>query len=183
MFRKLYIATTLVLMLVVMGATVTGCPEDLRSRYKVTVQNLTPLQTYAPLIAVTHSNNVAVFREGTAASADFVEFVTDADLAGLVAALDSLDAVTAIYQFAAGLDLPTTACGTITFSMLAQPNDVFSIAAPAEVALTDAFAGLDSVALPILTRTYYMDSYVLDAGNVELAAGIQNLVRVTITRQ
>lgn len=183
MFRKLYVAATIVLMLVVMGAAVTGCPQDLRSRYQVTVQNLTPLQTYAPLIAVTHSKNVSVFREGTAASANFADFVTTGNLTGLVAALDSLDAVTAIYQFPGGLGLPTTAGATITFSIMAQPNDVFSIAAPAEVALTDAFAGLDSVALPILTRTYYMDSYVLSGGNVELAAGIQNLVRVTITRQ
>jgi len=183
MFRKLYIATTIVLMLVVMGAAVTGCPQDLRSRYQVTVQNLTPFQTFAPLIAVTHSNNVSVFREDTAASASFASFVTAGNLAGLVSALDSVDAVTAIYQSSAGLGLPTTAAGTITFTIQALPNDVFSMAAPNEIAMTDAFAGLDSVALPILTRTYYMDSYVLSGGNVELADGIQNLIRVVITRQ
>lgn len=184
MFRKLFVATTVVLMLVVMGAAITGCPQDVRAQYEITVQNLTPLQSFAPLLAVTHSNDVFVFREGEAASADFEDFVTAGDLDGLVDVLDNLDAVTDIYGFEDGLSFPITAGDTVQFTLMAEPDDVLTVAAPTELALTDSFAGLDSVTLPrLISRTYYMDSFVIDDGEVELAPGLQNLIRVTITRQ
>ncbi len=179
MFRKLYLAATVVLILVVMGAAITGCPEDTRVRYNVTLDSQTPLQAYAPLITVAHDKSVSLFSEGTAASADFADFVENDDLAGLVAALDNLDAVTSIYQAPSGL----VASGMLTFSILAQPDDVLSIAAPAVGAMTDAFAGLDSVALPLGARVYNMDTFVIDDGDVELSVLGQNVVRVTVSRQ
>lgn len=179
MFRKLYVAATIVLMLVVMGVAITGCPQDTRVRFNVTLQSQAPLQAYAPLVAVTHDNGISLFRETEAVSNAFQNFIDDDALVALVAVLNNLDAVTDVYQSTAGL----AGGGTLTFSILGFTDDLLSIAAPASTSATNSFAGLDGVPLPTDTRVWYMDTYTINtAGDAVLSSIGNNVVKVTVTR-
>jgi len=179
MFRKAYVAATVLLILVMMAVAFTGCPQDVTAQYQVTVQNLTPLSTFEPVLTATHCNEVFVFREGEAGTADFVDFINGVDL-DLVGVLDNLDAVTDLYLLENGLGLPTEPDDTAVFTLLGKPDDVITVVAPG---IEDPFAGLDSVPLPFAgSRTFYMDSYVLDDGDVVIDILDANIVRVTVTR-
>lgn len=57
--------------------------------YEVTITNITKGQTFTPILAVTHSSDIALFELGSAASAELATIAESGNIAPLRAILDS----------------------------------------------------------------------------------------------
>jgi len=178
MFRKAYVTATIALMLVVMGAAMTGCPQDILEPYTVTIENLGDVE-FNEVIAATHSCAATVFREGELASAALISLLTESTSTALEDALNSMDGVQEVYV--AGQ--PLTAFNTLEFTIQGLPCAQLSlIAGPIG---DPQFAGLDAIQLPRddATRVYYALLYAPnDTNEVEALTSSSTMLRVTITK-
>lgn len=134
------------------------------TEYEVTVTNLTKDQLLSPPVAATHGKTVAFFALGEPALDELV-LVAEDGMGGPLA--DLLNTLPEVYEAMATTD-PIPPGGSITLDIVSRGRfDRLSLAGML-VNTNDAFAAVDTVALPRFRHrpvTYYASAY--DAGSEE----------------
>ena len=166
--------TLLATSLLLAGAAVAkeGPPpgEGFGKAYEVTITNLTKMQTFTPILAATHSADIAFFAPGEPAIEEIAIIAESGDVApldALLATVPDLVLDTAIHGalLGPGQSVTVTVDGH-------QLYDRLSLAAML-IPTNDTFVALNSVPLP--TRSAMFTAYAWDAGseeNDELCASI-----------
>ena len=162
-----------VLGLVVLGqpASDGGALAQAASTYEVRVTNLTPGQSFTPVLAATHSSAASVFLPGTAASAELETLAEGGDVAPLTALLNGMPATG--MQVVSGSGLTTPGVTTTLSIMGGGTFDRLSIVAML-IPTNDAFVGVNT-ALPAAGELKVVYAYAYDAGtevNDETCASI-----------
>lgn len=130
-------------------------------RYRVTITNLTPGQTFTPFVIATHSGAVRIFAPGTQASAPLREIAEEGATGPLVDLLRSTPLE--VREVVAGSSLLSPGV-TIGFDVMAGGRfDRLSLVAML-IPTNDAFVGLQSVRLPTASDPLVMDAIAYDAG-------------------
>jgi hypothetical protein len=143
--------------------------------YAVTVTNITPGQTFTPLLLATHSQRIRYFELGDAASMELATIAESGNIAPLDALLQSLPKRVYATANSAGL-LPNGLLGpgqSVTVEISARGYFNRLSLAGMLIPTNDSFVALDSVALPVGEASYFVPAY--DAGsefNDELCANI-----------
>lgn len=137
--------------------------------YTVSITNITKGIYFTPFLVTTHSSAADLFEVGTPASEELGVMAEGGDVSGLVSVLEASGQARSIAT-GEGLLAPGQ---TVEFEVEAWGRDRLSATAML-LPTNDAFAGLDSVALPRFgSHTYYALAY--DAGteaNDELCMSI-----------
>jgi len=168
MIRSAKLLTTAMLLSGLMSGPVFA--QGNSSNYEVTIYNITKAQIFTPILAVTHSADIALFELGSPSSAELATLAESGAIAPLRAVLDS----------ATGLVAETNTNGGLLF-----PGHSVTIAISGEVKLdrlsfagmlvptNDAFVAINGLELPKKDAVVYALAY--DAGseaNDELCANI-----------
>ena len=161
MFRKIAILTCALLVLVLgrpgAGGVALAQPG---STYEVIITNLTPGQSFTPILGVTHSAGVGIFLTGTAASPELEILAEEGDVAPLTALLNSMPGVVMEVASTTGLTTPGV---TRSLTLMGGGSyDRLSLAAML-IPTNDAFVGLDT-ALPVDGEMKVLYAYAYDAG-------------------
>ncbi len=161
MSRRMTALTTTVLALVLVGqGTHDTVLAQAGSRYEVRITNLTPGQSFTPILGATHSGGVSIFVPGTAASPELRILAEEGGVAPLTAALNAMPASVMEVTATAGLTGPGV---TRSFTLMGGGTyDRLSLAAML-IPTNDAFMGLDT-ALPMGSDVKVVYAYAYDAG-------------------
>jgi hypothetical protein len=127
--------------------------------YMIKVTNLTPAQTFTPILAATHSADTSIFLAGTQASSQLETLAEEGNFMPLKMALEGMSSVMAV-QNSMGL---TTAAVTKEIAIMGGGGyDRLSIVSML-IPTNDAFFGVDT-ALPAYGETKTVYAYAYDAG-------------------
>lgn len=169
---------TMAALALVLGLVVLGQPAETGvalaqagSTYTVNITNLTPGQSFTPILAATHSAAASVFLPGTTASAALGTLAETGDVAPLTALLTSMPA--AVMQVVSGSGLTTPGVTTSLTIMGGGTFDRLSIAAML-IPTNDTFVGVNT-ALPADGNLKVVYGFAYDAGtevNDETCASI-----------
>ena len=130
------------------------------STYEIRITNLTPGQSFTPILGATHSADASVFVPGTAASPELKALVEGGDIAPLTALLNSTPG--SVVEVASTPGLTTPAVTRSLTLMGGGTYDLLSLAAML-IPTNDAFVGLDT-SLPVAGETKVVYAYAYDAG-------------------
>ena len=138
--------------------------------YEVRVTNLTNAQRFTPILAVTHTRAVRVFRPGRAATPGLKTLAEEGNTGPLTTTLTGMPAVREVGSTSGLL----TRGASVRFEITGGGGfDVLSLAAML-IPTNDAFFGVDTT-LPDSTETKVVYAYAYDAGteqNDELCSSI-----------
>lgn len=152
------LALALVLVLAALPAAARG-----HSTYYVTVTNVTPGQVLSPPIAVSHSNDVVLWRTGSPAIPELAAVAEDADASGL---MDLLDASPEVNDYAIA-DGPLMPGHSVVLEVDAPfPFALISVVGML-VTTNDAFYGVNSAPLPFRRMRDVHRAPAYDAGTEE----------------
>lgn len=172
MYRRMPALTTTVLALALVGqGTHDTVLAQAGSRYEVRITNLTPGQSFTPILGATHSAAAAIFVPGTPASAELKTLAEEGNVAPLTAALNAMPASVIEVTATTGLSGPG-----VTRSLTLMGGGTYNRLSLAAMLIptNDAFIGLDT-ALPMGSEVKVVYAYAYDAGtevNDELCASI-----------
>lgn len=150
--------------------TATAAQADEGREYSVTITNLTKGQTFTPILAATHTSDIAYFELGQPAIAPLAEVAESGSTASLQGVLDSVPEYVFDTDNSGGLLGPGD---SVTLSLNARGRYRLLSFAGMLIPTNDNFVALNSVRLPARSATYYALAY--DAGseeNDELCASI-----------
>ncbi|MEM9176920.1 MAG: spondin domain-containing protein [Myxococcota bacterium] len=137
---------------------------DRSVKYEVTVTNITPGQTFTPILFATHTDQVDVFEVGTQASPELEVLAEDGGTGPFEDLLASVPYAVDDVEVRPGLLAPG-ASTTITIERRRRRGIRLSVAAML-IPTNDTFFGLDAVSLPRWgSATYYARAF--DAGTEE----------------
>lgn len=139
------------------------------AKYAVTITNLTPGQTFTPILVATHNHKVSLFTLGSPASTELSTLAEGGDIQPLTDLLTA-SGNTADTQTNGALLAPGK---SVTIKVTANPGMRFISLAAMLIPTNDAFVSLNRVPLPLLASSHYAFAY--DAGsepNDELCANI-----------
>ncbi|MBR9912024.1 MAG: hypothetical protein GYB33_16920 [Gammaproteobacteria bacterium] len=130
-------------------------------RYRLTITNLTPAQTFTPVLVATHNHRIALLEVGAAASEELA-ILAEAGMTGpLTEVLEDFPQGVAQVKTIAGLLPPGQSASVIIRASKRTPK--LSLAAML-IPTNDTFVALDGVTLPNKgTQVYYALAY--DAGS------------------
>ena len=127
--------------------------------YMVKVTNLTPAQSFTPILAATHSAGTSIFLAGTPASMGLESLAEEGRTMMLMTALEGMSSVMAVQQ-TEGLTTPAV---TQEFMIMGGGDyDRLSVVSML-IPTNDAFFGVDT-ALPAYGETKTVYAYAYDAG-------------------
>ena len=165
-------ALALVLGLVAMGHPATDdALAQAGSTYKVNITNLTPGQSFTPILTATHSSAASIYLPGTTASSELETLAEEGNVAPLTSLLNSMPA--SVMQVVSGSGLTTPGVTTSLSIMGGNTFDRLSIVAML-IPTNDAFVGVNT-ALPTDGEVTVVYAYAYDAGtevNDETCASI-----------
>ena len=166
-------ALTLVLGLVALGHPATDglALAQAGSTYMVNITNLTPGQSFTPILAATHSSAASIYLPGTTASSELETLAEEGNVAPLTALLNSMPA--SVMQVVSGSGLTTPGVTTSLSIMGGNTFDRLSIVAML-IPTNDAFVGVNT-ALPTDGEVKVVYLFAYDAGtevNDETCASI-----------
>jgi hypothetical protein len=159
--------------LAVVGQSVTDhvAHAQAGSTYEVKITNLTPGQSFTPILAATHSSATSIFLSGTPASDQLKTLAEEGNVAPLTSLLNSMPA--AVMQVVSGSGL-TTPGVTASLSLMGGGTfDRVSIAAML-IPTNDTFVGINTT-LPTDSTLKVVYGFAYDAGtevNDETCASI-----------
>ena len=159
MFRGRIILAGMATMLVGVFATVDAMADSYNLKYEVTITNLTAGQTFTPLLVATHSKRVTLFEPGGAAGTPLEMLAEAGDTAPLTTLLLEKPYETADVQTVPGLLGPGQ---SVTVQVAATRHQPYLSMAAMLIPTNDTFVGVDSVRLPLRSRTVTAQAY--DAG-------------------
>ena len=145
--------------------------------YEVTITNLTPGQTFTPILAATHRSSISFFELGQPASDEIAEMAESGSTAGLEALLASVPNL--VFDTASTgpvLDATGGLLGpgeSVTIEIQARGQFSRLSVAGMLIPTNDSFVALNNMQLPRFNRTYTAIAY--DAGseiNDEFCANI-----------
>ena len=166
-------ALALVLGLVALGHPATDglALAQAGSTYKVNVTNLTPSQSFTPILAATHSGAASIYLPGTPASPELGTLAEEGNVAPLTSLLNGMPA--SVMQVVSTPGLTTPAVTTSLTIMGGGTFDRLSIVAML-IPTNDAFVGVNTT-LPTGGEVKVVYAYAYDAGtevNDETCASI-----------
>ena len=138
-------------------------------RFRVTITNLTPGQSFTPFVIATHTSAVRIFEPGTMATPQLRDLAEDGATGPLVALLSGNPSVRHVVT-GTGLLAPGTTASYVLTGGVARLSLVSML-----IPTNDAFVGVQSVALPHGTPPVVFEAFAYDAGterNDELCASI-----------
>ena len=155
------VALALALGYAVLGQPATDATVHARAgdRYEVHITNVTPGQSFTPLLAVTHSAAASVFDAGTLASPELRMLAEGGDVAPLTSLLLGMPA--SVMEVVSSAGLTTPGVTTTLIIMGGGTYDRLSVAAML-IPTNDAFVGVNT-ALP-LHGEKVLFAYAWDAG-------------------
>ena len=139
------------------------------ANYEVTITNITPGQTFTPILLASHRSNISIFKLGSPASPELTQLAESGDINPLRAKLISSNRVLDTKTNGELLGPGKSITLKITASVKAR---YFSLAAML-IPTNDAFLALNRIPFPLIKSEYYAVAY--DAGsepNDELCASI-----------
>ena len=171
--KRLLAALALVLGFVVLGQPAADniALAQAGSTYKVNITNLTPGQSFTPILTATHSAAASIFLPGTTASAELGTLAEEGDVAPLTSLLNSMAA--AVMQVVSTSGLTTPGVTTSLTIMGGGTFDRLSVAAML-IPTNDTFVGVNT-ALPTDGELKVVYGFAYDAGtevNDETCASI-----------
>jgi hypothetical protein len=113
--------------------------------WKVEITNVTPGQTFAPIIAATHYGSIDMFEPGMPASDDLAMLAEGGNIAPLGAALAAAGHRVSDIETN---DMPLPPSESVTLTLKGRPGQRLSLAGML-VPTNDTFVGVDSVFLPV----------------------------------
>ncbi len=162
---KAFLATA-----IVAASLLAGSLAD-AAQFNVRIVNLTNGIWYTPFLVVAHPDGSSLFTVGQPASASLQAMAEGGAIAGLVADVTAIGATFA--EDPAGGLLPPAMSANVDLNTDGTANTLLSVVAML-LPTNDAFAGLNSVAIPTDPGTYVFDVPAYDAGteaNDELITG------------
>ena len=132
-------------LLAVCGAAAAEDPDYYGARWQVEITNVTPGQTFTPILAATHYGSVDMFEPGEPASQAIADMAEAGDIAPLQAELDAAGYAVSDYQTNGGLLGPGE---SVTLTLRGKPGQYLSLAGML-IPTNDTFVGIDSVFLPV----------------------------------
>lgn len=157
--------------LVIVGASLAAMSTASATDFNVRITNLTNGIWFTPFLVAAHADGTSLFEAGQPASANLQAMAEGGDIAGLVTDLQGLGAT--IEQDPANGLLPPAMSAEVDLNTDNTSNVLLSVVAML-LPTNDAFAGLNSVAIPTAPGTYVFDVPAYDAGteaNDELITG------------
>ena len=161
--KRQMVALALVLGLVVLGQPAGSdiALAQAGNTYQVKITNLTPGQSFTPILIATHSAAASIFLPGTTASAELATLAEEGNVAPLTSLLNSMPATVMQVVSASGLTTPGV---TTTLSIMGGGTfDRLSIAAML-IPTNDAFVGVN-IALPADGELKVVYGFAYDAGS------------------
>ena len=131
----------------------------LAARWQVEVTNVTPGQTFTPILAATHYGGVALFELGAPASEALATLAEAGDTAPLTAALEANSRVSSV-QTVGGLLEPGQ---SVKFRVEGRPGQRLSLAAML-IPTNDTFVAIDGIFLPPFSHST-IQALAYDAGS------------------
>mgnify|MGYP002849528141 CR=1 FL=1 len=139
--------------------------------YEVKITNLTPAQSFTPVLAASHTSAASIFLAGTPASSELQAVAEGGDIAPLTALLNGMSTTVMDVEATADLTTPgvtasVTVMGGGTFDRLSLVSML--------IPTNDTFVGVNT-RLPMAGETKVVYAYAYDAGtevNDELCASI-----------
>jgi len=119
--------------------------SDREPSWQVTITNVTPGQTFTPLLAATHYGSVDMFEPGSAATAQLADLAEAGDIVPLRTVLESAGSAVSDIQTNGALLGPGE---SVTLRLHGKPGQYLSLAGML-IPTNDTFVGVDSVFLPI----------------------------------
>jgi len=138
--------------------------------YEVTITNVTKGQAFTPILAVTHTSDIAIFTLGEAASAELATLAEGGAIGPLQGVLESIPEAVLDTNTNGGLLLPGD---SITIAVTGSVHYDHLSFAGMLIPTNDTFVALNGVPLPKTYSSHYALAY--DAGsepNDELCANI-----------
>lgn len=138
-------------------------------RFRVTITNLTPGQSFTPFVIATHTSAVRIFEPGTMATSQLRDLAEDGATGPLVTMLAGNPSVRHVVT-GAGLLMPGATASYEVIGGVARLSLVSML-----IPTNDAFVGVQGVALPYDTNAVVVDAVAYDAGtevNDELCTSI-----------
>lgn len=154
MTRKLAILTAL------LTVTATTASADWGSRWRIEITNVTPGQTFTPLLVATHYASVDMFEPGQPASAELASLAEGGDIAPLRHVLEAAGRRVSDIKTNGGLLGPGE---SVTLMLEGRPGQRLSLAGML-IPTNDTFVGVDAVFLP-LYGTQIVHALAYDAGS------------------
>jgi hypothetical protein len=130
-----------------------------QTRWQVEITNVTPGQTFTPILAATHYGSVAMFEPGTAATQPLADLAEAGDIAPLQAVLEAAGGAVGDIQTNGALLGPGE---SVTLTLRGKPGQYLSLAGML-IPTNDTFVGVDSVFLP-LNGSRRIHALAYDAG-------------------
>jgi len=157
--------------LVMVGASLAAMSTASATDFNVKITNLTNGMWFTPFLVAAHPDGTSLFEAGQPASANLQAMAEGGDIAGLVVDLQGIGAT--IEQDPASGLLPPAMSADVDLNTDGTSNVLLSVVAML-LPTNDAFAGLNSMAIPSAPGTYVFDVPAYDAGteaNDELVTG------------
>ena len=170
--KRIMAAAALGLGLVVVGQPVNDTAlAQTASMYQVKITNLTPGQSFTPILAATHTSSTTIFLPGTLASSQLQVLAEDGDVGPLTSLLNTMPAAVMDVASSSGLTTPG-----VTTTLMVMGGGTFGRVSLAAMLIptNDAFVGLNT-ALPDDGGSKVAYAYAYDAGteqNDETCASI-----------
>jgi hypothetical protein len=158
--KRMHLLTAGALGAAITAAVAATAPAPVTKSYAVTITNLTPGQTFSPVLVATHDDSAALFHGGAAASAELALLAEEGDNSALFGVLSAHSGVQDVAS-GAGMIPPG---GSETVVVAANGNVRFLSLAAMLVTTNDAFVGLDSVPLPG-GKDVAVHAFAYDAGS------------------